>query len=182
MTDFTDDTSHALLRRYRAGDMDAAVALLEALRPALAHYLARRAGDAAEDLLQDTYVIALRSGRRLRGQSSFRAFAFSIAERVLHRRSKRRARRPAFVAEPEAFATGEPSSLALLERRQVYSLLDRAVEGLPDDQRSCVGLLLHDDQTPAEIADTLGVSLSTVATRLQRAKSRLRATLGPIVR
>jgi RNA polymerase sigma-70 factor, ECF subfamily len=179
MSGSISDRERELVRRWRAGDMHAAATLLHTHRPELMRYLTRRAGSAAEDLLQDTYLGVLRSRSRFRGQD-FRAFALAVARRSVRNRRQLRARSEAAAPELDGLPAREPSALALIERREVASLLDHAVAELPEDQRSCLRLLLRADRTPAEIALELGVSLSTVSTRLQRARLRLGVALASI--
>jgi len=175
-----DETEGDLVRRWRGGDLHAAALLLQAHRTELARYFARRTGDAAEDLLQDTYLEVFRSGARFRSQDGFGAFAWSVARRLVRVRLQRMAANVDDTTEPDRTPGCEPNALSLIERRQVSSLLDQAVSGLPEEQRRCLHLLLRAEQSPAEIALGLGVSISTVSTRLQRAKLRLGVALASI--
>lgn len=53
-----------------------------------------------------------------------------------------------------------------------------AVQSLPAQQRACVVLHYWEDQPVIQIANTLGVSVSTVKQHLFRARARLAATVG----
>ena len=180
MSDANRVEEEALVRRWRAGDLHAAVELLRAHRAELERYLRRRAGTAAEDLLQDIYLVVLRSGSRFRTSDDFRGFVVGLARRFVRAGRERSRCTEATVFEVDGVVAREPNAFALIERRQVAGLIELAVEALPAEQRSCLRLLLGEDRSAAEIAGELGVSLSTVATRLQRAKLRLGVALAEL--
>ena len=55
--------------------------------------------------------------------------------------------------------------------------LGRAVAGLPLEQREVVIMKIWDDMTFQEIADTLGLSINTVASRYRYAMARMKTML-----
>lgn len=65
-----------------------------------------------------------------------------------------------------------------LERADRSAAIERAVRGLPDQQRVPLVLFHFEGATYQEIADTLGVSLAKVKTDIHRGRDTLRRLLG----
>lgn len=140
--------------------------------------------DAAEDVTQDTFLLAYKSLHQFRG-GLFRAWLLRIATNRCYDELRRRQRRPADSFEELAFeprpqwstlAPGEePHERA--ERIELAEALQRALVQLQDDQRLVV--ILSDVQgfSYDEIAAITNVSLGTVKSRLSRGRSRLRDIL-----
>jgi RNA polymerase sigma-70 factor (ECF subfamily) len=140
---------------------------------ALARRLASDA-DAAEDLVQDTVLAALRS--RPASGVSVRQWLGSVVRnfaRQSARTSQRRADREARVARPEA----EPSALDLVARASAQRELVQAVIELEEPYRTTVLLRFFEGLPPRQIARELRVPVETVRTRLQRGVARLRVAL-----
>ena len=86
----------ALIARWNGGDQRAASALVERHAPSLARFVASLGvADAPEEIVQDTFVKAFGSLDAFRGESSLRAWLFTIARRLVldQRRSAHRTRR-----------------------------------------------------------------------------------------
>ncbi|HEX2674449.1 MAG TPA: sigma-70 family RNA polymerase sigma factor, partial [Polyangiaceae bacterium] len=64
-----------------------------------------------------------------------------------------------------------PTALDLLARRQARSLLDQALDALPEDLRVVFVLYELEEQTAAQIAALLDLPPGTVASRLRRARA-----------
>src|SRR5438105_954169 len=88
------DTDTALVRRARDGDRPAFEELVRRTsRLVFARlYLDTGDGHRAEDLLQETYLLAFRSLRRLEDPAGFRPWLLTIAHRVLIDAARRDAR------------------------------------------------------------------------------------------
>lgn len=139
--------------------------------PALLRYLRRMTGrsDSAEDLLQETFVQALRGWDRSGELRSPRAWLFTIA-RHLGLNAVHRRRRMAPIPEDVADRPAEPD----------HPLRDRmraAIERLPEKQKEALKLRLQDDLSYEEVAAVLGVPVGTVRSRLHHAIRSLRASL-----
>lgn len=136
----------------------------------------------AEDLVQETLVRAWRSVDRFDGRHP-RAWLLTILRNTnvnMHRR-----RRPDLVAEPSeqrgARPAFGPTNQLGPEEEFVDNILDAELEqavACLDERFRTVLLLVDVDQlTYAETADTLGVPIGTVMSRLSRARQRVRARL-----
>jgi len=167
-----------LARRAAAGD-DAAwraiyVATHERLFGLLAYHLGNR--EEALDALQDTYVSALGSIGRYRGEGSLEAWLAGIA---LHKAQSWRRRFLARRKRTDPLPEEPGPEMALPARdpeagRRLWAALAR----LPDRQRSAV--LLHEwmGYSFREVGAALGTSEATARVHAFRGRDTLRALLG----
>ena len=151
-------------------------------------FLTSRVGrrDLAEDLLQETFVRAMR--RRLSDEGNVRSYLFTTAHRLIldHHRKKK----PALfseitpedgpgmeaVADDEAASAEETTDLRLLEDR-----LGGVLEALPPAHRVAFESAVLNQQTYAEIAEQQGWSLEKVKTNVHRARKKVIDRLRPMM-
>ncbi|MDQ8757972.1 sigma-70 family RNA polymerase sigma factor [Sphingosinicella sp. LHD-64] len=128
-----------------------------------------------EDLLQDILLAIHRALPALKQQERLAPFVFRIAHNrsVTHvmQQSARRTRAASYLAEDEAET---PEQVLLADERS--HRLTAAVRRLPLPYRQVMTLLLE-ELSYAEIAEALGLSLSNVGVRVNRAKAQLKALL-----
>ncbi len=153
---------------------DAAVGRLEALYrelgPSLWAYLRRRSPDAqaADDLLQETFLQAARRAERLREATSARAWLFAIARNLAATARRRRRETRSLTAEPPAAEAAEDPRLEAVRA---------ALAELPGTLKEALELRLHSQLSYAEIAEVLAIPIGTVRSRLHSALRRLREVL-----
>lgn len=181
-TDFRRLSDIALRDRILAGDRDAARFLFEEHFEALyefAHY--RLGGDRAqaEDVVQDTFVIALESLAAFDGRSSVYTWLCGIAKNKV--RSHRRKRRPAAIedvlegADEEieailARVSSEPLPDWVLERKETRELVGATLSSLPPDYRRALVDKYVAGRSVAEIARSVGKSEKAAESMLTRAR------------
>ncbi len=139
----------------------------------LASELVRDPG-AAEDLVQDTWLAALRSkpdpSRPLRPWLA-RVMRNGATQRL--RRAAGRLAKESEAARPEAV----PSARELVERAEQQRHLVDAVLTLPEPYREVLLLRYYEGLSPAQIAESLQVPPATVRTQLHRGIHKLRERL-----
>lgn len=134
--------------------------------------------DDAEDAAQEVFVSALRSLDSFRGDSSFKTWLFSIAINVCRSRYRRDQSRGRLRQVLQSlFRRDQPHPESEAVRHEAESELWRAVRALDDKHRIPVILRYYHDLPVAEIAETLGIPVGTVHSRLNHARERLRARL-----
>jgi RNA polymerase sigma-70 factor (ECF subfamily) len=130
----------------------------------------------ADDLVQDTWVAALR--RPPDGEGSVRPWLRTVLTNVARLRWRGDAHRSAREQVVAAFDDVEaPSSEQLLERHELQQLLARLVGELDEPFRSTVLLRFAEGLTPTQIARRLAIPASTERSRLREALARLRVQL-----
>ena len=137
----------------------------------------------AEDLVQETYVRALKAMGGLRANSNLKVWMFTILRNVWRNQLRKQRTGPRIVEldkgesslDPPAERSKDPHSLLVssMEREHVRV----AIEQLPVDFREIVVLREYEELTYQEIAELLECPLGTVMSRLGRARARLRALL-----
>jgi RNA polymerase sigma-70 factor, ECF subfamily len=145
---------------------------LEPLIPALRRFARALARDAetADDLVQDTLVRALRAEHLFHG-GDLRTWLFTILLNLDRNRRRGLARRPTFAVIEETEPPAEPGSDG--SSRDIT----RGLSLLPVEQREVLLLVTLEGMSYREAADTQGVPIGTVMSRLSRARAALRAYL-----
>jgi RNA polymerase sigma-70 factor (ECF subfamily) len=154
----------------------------------LARWLARDPVE-AEDLVQETYLRALRGARQFQAGTNLRAWLFQIMRNTFFTQYRKRGREPEAV-DPEALdgiATGrDRAGGANHDAGQSHGTLSvdlaAALERLPADYRSVVLLADVEDFTMTEVARIMGCPVGTVKSRLFRARAILQELLRDYVR
>jgi RNA polymerase sigma-70 factor, ECF subfamily len=140
--------------------------------PALRRYaraLTRNA-DAADDLVQDTLVRALRSEHLFHG-GDIRSWLFTILTNLNRNRLRSLARRPALspLADEDAADLAGPEAGG----RDI----ERALALLVEDQRAALLLVVLEGLSYREVAEVQGVPIGTVMSRLARARAQIKSYL-----
>lgn len=146
-----------------------------------------READRANDLVQETYLQALRGWHTFRAGSTTRQWLFTICHRMFLRTLRREDRYvPAPEADPQldslaaAVAHGEAERSGvtrLLERMDLAPAIEQALGTLAPHFRSAVILVDVEGQTYEEAANVLGVAVGTVRSRLFRGRRQLQDLL-----
>lgn len=149
---------------------------------AVHHYLARRIGAPADDLLAETFLAAFQ--RRASYQPTrldVRPWLFGIATNVLRRHlrtEERRYRALARAGHLKTVADSDDSLEDRLDARARRPKLAEALASLKSGDREVLLLLAWADLSYGEIAATLDIPIGTVRSRLNRARRIVRAALG----
>jgi len=149
---------------------------------AYARILSRNASD-AEDLVQETYVRAIRAMHETQGIFNMKSWLFTILRNVW--RNQLRQRRNGFqfvdncLEETDAHEAVEPSKspYTLYEEKMKREELHRAIESLSVPLREIILLREYQELSYQEIAVLLNCPVGTVMSRLARARNRLRTHL-----
>jgi RNA polymerase sigma-70 factor, ECF subfamily len=163
----------------QGGSRDAMDQLARRWTVRLLRYVNRMTGDhkAARDLVQETWVAAIRALPRLADSSRFPAWIYAIAHRkcVDAIRGSQRARKLLQRSQQEPGAADAPSESDAAERR---TDLSAAIARLSEEQRAVVHLFYGEDLSVQEIAAVLDVPAGTVKSRLFHARDTLKHCLG----
>lgn len=150
--------------------------------PAIYRYIARRLGpDAADDLVSDAFLIAFsRRGDYQSAQPDARPWLYGIATNLIGRRRREETRFLRALARTGVSGPAEADTDRVTERvaaQAVSRQLAAALAGLPAPHRDAL-LLVASGLSQIEAARALGVPTGTVASRVARARRKLRAELG----
>ena len=140
--------------------------------PRLRRYARALLGDryAADDLVQDTLERAWNKFHLWRPGSDLRAWLFAIMHNVfVNQVRSRRSEIERTMEELPAIAVRATQSDAL-----ELADVERALRGLPEEQREVLLLVAVEEMTYDEVSRALAIPVGTVMSRLSRARERMR--------
>lgn len=129
----------------------------------------------AEDLLQDSFVVAFQSIQQFEYRSSFGAWIKRIAINkaiTALRKRKIQFKELSFDAE-----TPQEEGIDEVGFELQVESVKAAIAALPEGYRTVVNLYLFDNIPQEEIGTILGISHNTVRTQYHRAKARIMKTI-----
>ena len=127
----------------------------------------------AQDLVQDTLVLAFRNARRFRGKSALYTYLHGILLN-LTRRYHRKRKRIVYTDQPPELASPEPSVSRDPDADAASSTLMGAIQQLSPSHREVIILRYYEGMKIHEIARHIGILKGTVKSRLHYAVSYLR--------
>lgn len=171
-----------LRNRILEGDEEAAEAFFRHNLDALYEFVHYRVGGnraLAEDVVQDTMVVALERLKAFDGRSTLHTWMCGIAKNKI--RAYRRKRRPVLVedlldeADPEIDAIlsaieREPLPEWILEKQETQELVGATLASLPPDYREVLVDKYLDELTVNEIATRRGQGAKAAESTLHRAR------------
>jgi RNA polymerase sigma-70 factor, ECF subfamily len=142
----------------------------------------------AEDLVQDTFVKAMRARHQFEAGTNMRAWLLRILTNTFINRYRRGGLEKSVIEGPDAdpladgwignatmSAMRDPESVAL--RPMLEREIRQALDELPDEFRLAVMLADVEELSYREIADIMGCPIGTVMSRLHRGRSLLNGRL-----
>jgi RNA polymerase sigma-70 factor (ECF subfamily) len=161
--------------KLRRGDPAALAAVVGQYQHRLYRYLLRLVRDpaVADDLFQQTWLLAVRHVRRYDGRRSFDTWLFAIAHNaaidVLRRKAGESLDEEDFPLPADA-----PDALAAAMTAERAAIVAAEMAALPALYREALTLRFEEGMKLEEIAEVAGAPLSTVKSRVQRGLECLR--------
>jgi RNA polymerase sigma-70 factor (ECF subfamily) len=155
----------------------------------LTHLVGER--DLAEDLTQEVFLRVYRARRRYVPGAKFSTWLFTIAGNVASNALRTKARRREVVLASRETESGsyslEAAAVAAsglmptrqLDKAELCSAVQQAIETLNDRQRLAVLLAKFEHFSYADIAEVMNMSPQAIKSLLSRARSKLRETILP---
>ncbi len=166
----------------RAGDPTAWEALFRRYQLPLYSYVQEsiRHEQTSLDIVQETFIKAIRHVGSLRDATRFGGWLFRIAHQLCQQHGrKQRPTEPLDAGDRPELADESATPLEELVSAEQEEHFLAALDGLPEEHRSVVLLHYLEDFDLAEIAEITGVPLGTVKSRLHHARRKLRQQLAP---
>lgn len=176
------DELQALARRAQEGEPGAVRTFVAAIGPQLLRVVRRVLGPEhpyVEDATQEAALAVLGTLGQYRGESTIAYFACRVAlqtaMKVRRREGAVKRKAPGDRVELDALTDTRPLPDEQADGRASAALVRELVATLPEAQAEALALHCVLGFTVAEIAETAGVAIETVRSRLRVAKSSLRA-------
>ena len=154
---------------------DFAQQLRDAL-PRATRLATRLAGDAAaaEDLVGEAMLRAVRSQHRFRGGAGFDTWLYRVVVNCFRDALRRKASRDRLRPPPPEVAA---DAAAALHERERARRVAACVSDLPPRQREAIVLTFYEGMTAADAAEILGTTAGNVRVLLHHAREKLRDAL-----
>jgi len=123
----------------------------------------------ADDITQQTFATVLLQPTKFRGQAKLSTWLYRLAFNLCineHRHNRKWL--PLAVARGKEAMSEQPSQERTLTRNELAQSVRQAIESLKPKLRAAVVLKYLEDLSYQEIAEVLGCSMGTVASRLNR--------------
>jgi RNA polymerase sigma-70 factor (ECF subfamily) len=179
---------------FLAGERRAFNELVERYQNRLLNFVYRTTGDRerAEDLVQETFIRVYRHLHRFDQSKKFSTWVYTIASNLAKNELRNRSRNPLVLFQ--MFRKGDDGDSRPLEwedntyrpddlfrKRHLKSMVDSAVDQLPEHHRTVFMLREMEGKTYEEIADITGANLGTVKSRLNRARNSFAQLIAPLL-
>lgn len=163
----------ALIRRLARRDRQAMGELYDRFSRPIFAYLVRLIGDpaVAEELLQETMLLAWQKASTFRGDSQLSTWLFGIARNLARNTQRRRSRLSTMSLEDETSLVGSEGVASPAGQRLD---LAQALARLSPEHREVVHLVLVHGFTYDEAAEIIGCPVGTIKSRLFYARRQLR--------
>ena len=180
-----------LLAQAKAGNMESVERLILKYQDRVFNTILKICGnrDDAAELTQDAFVKVIQSLKDFRGQSSFYTWLFRIAVNATLNFCKRNSRisfQP-LQSEPDQELKKQlkdylidktsPQPPQVAASKELHELILKALEKLDAEQRSVIVLRDIEQMNYTDIAETLGIEIGTVKSRIARGRKNLREIL-----
>ena len=127
----------------------------------------------AEDLTQETFLVAQQKLDQIRDPERTGGWLFSVLRSCFLKSRRKRRPTPAACLKLEIDELPDVTEDEPIDGQRLQAVLNE----LPDDARLILVMFYFEDCSYKEIADQLHIALGTVMSRLARAKARLRGSL-----
>ncbi len=132
----------------------------------------------AEEVVQDVFYKVWERRRSFKNTQALKAFLYISTKNASYNEiskfQNRYRHQDAYAAENEI---AEQPVVQEIIRTEVYASLSRAIHMLPEQCKKIIQLLFEEGKKPAEIADELGISVSTVNSQKARGLTLLKQQL-----
>lgn len=136
----------------------------------------------AQDATQETFLSAYRNLSKFRGEAKFSSWIYRIALNICNTRLRGRTKGVISIEEQHELNGFELASELedlgdRVQQEQVARHVRRALQGLPADMRQVIIMKEYEGLKFSEIAEILGLPVSTVKTRMYTGLTELRKRL-----
>lgn len=145
----------------------------------LSNFVRRRVGNSAdvEDLVQETYLEAVRCLDRYQGQSRPETWLFGIALNLMRNYHKRACQRNYVELSDEMMFEGGADPVEMVEHRELIDRIVQASGSMQDETLLMLELVIDDCLSYEDAAAILKIPVGTLRSRLSRVRTQLRKSI-----
>lgn len=127
----------------------------------------------AQDIFQETFIRFHQSADKKKDMSNVPAYLLTIARNLCLNHARRE--KPSVPFEEHMYEDRDDTN----EKNELLSILNTAIDLLPEEFKEVFILREYDGLSYAEIAEITGEKLATVKIRIHRAKQRIKEIVSP---
>jgi len=131
--------------------------------------------DAAEDVVQDSFIKAYKRLHLFEGRASFRSWLYQIALNTARNRFRKHSRETVGTDHMDMAVDGEVENH--MQSLDVKGLLQKEIDKLPDRQRMALSLRIFEDLSFKEIAELMHCPYDTAKANYRHALMKLKERL-----
>lgn len=169
-------TDAELLYAWRSGDNNAGQTLFKHYYEPVARFFANKLEEPPADLVQETLMRCVKGRDRIREDSNFRSYLFSVAYRVLTDHLRVRYKAPDDLGSVSILDLG-PGPSSMMHDAEEARLLLMALRSLPLSIQVILELRYWEQMNSTEISNALGMPAATVRGHLRQGRSLLEGAL-----
>ena len=176
--------------KCRSGDMSAFELIVMRYKDLITNFIYRSISDyhCAEDLAQETFIRVFKSRDRYQPKCQFKNWIYLIATNLCRNEVRNRNRRKTAYFDDLA-SEDHPAGYAALmrdvsqipdelyEKKERQYLIQKAIDGLPENQRVALNLVTYQNLRYDQIAEILNCSVSAVKSLIHRARQNMKELL-----
>ena len=137
----------------------------------------------AKDATQETFLSAYRNLSKFRGEAKFSSWIYRIALNICNTKLRSRSKFTISLDEQRETSGFELAADSAdlgsgIQQEQITRHVRRALQALPPEMRQVIIMKEYEGLKFSEIAEVLGIPISTVKTRMYTGLSELRKRLG----
>jgi RNA polymerase sigma-70 factor, ECF subfamily len=184
----------AVVAAFLDGNKRAFDELVERYQNRLLNFVYRTTGDRerGEDLVQETFIRVYRHLHRFDQSKKFSTWIYTIASNLAKNELRNRSRNPLVLFQtlmknreadqrPLEWEDNTYRPDDLFRKRHLKTMVDSAVEQLPEHHRTVFVLREMEGKTYEEIAEITDTNLGTVKSRLNRARNSFAKIIQPLL-
>ncbi|HEU4453891.1 MAG TPA: sigma-70 family RNA polymerase sigma factor [Longimicrobium sp.] len=184
----------AVVAAFLDGNKRAFDELVERYQNRLLNFVYRTTGDRerGEDLVQETFIRVYRHLHRFDQSKKFSTWIYTIASNLAKNELRNRSRNPLVLFQtlmknreadqrPLEWEDNTYRPDDLFRKRHLKTMVDSAVDQLPEHHRTVFVLREMEGKTYEEIAEITDTNLGTVKSRLNRARNSFAKIIQPLL-
>ncbi len=167
------------VRRAQAGDLEAFNWIVRRFQDRAVAYAATVLGSfhLGQDAAQEAFVEAYCTLHTLRSPEAFPVWFRKVVFKQCDRLTRNKQVSTLPIQAAEHLPSSAPDLEEIAERHQLQAEVSRAIQSLPAGQRAVITLFYMGEQSHQDIAEFLGLPVTTIKSRLNQGRSRLKGKM-----
>lgn len=180
--EFTPEKLEVLVNKAQSGDLAAFQELYDGYVKKILNYIYRMTGsrEEAEDLTQDTFILAYKNLKSLKENAKFQSWLYRIAQNNVYQKYRTRLPRTESIegADSESgvmqMTASDKTPEGTVLSQELESVVNRVINELPEKYRQVFVLSAVHQHSYEAIAELVGRSLAAVKSDIHRARVEVR--------